>query len=206
MDAFEKNFEKVCKELEKLNETFVIKGIPKEYAGVWTPKNEIKLWSVGRTSAQILKSFALAKKPKITLELGTSAGYSTIWLASATRQFGGQIYTIEMARPKIEMAAKYFKKTKLDKYIVQIDGRISDVLKKWNKKLDFVFLDADKKNYLNYIKNIEPFLNKGAIVIADNACNYGYLMKDYLNYVSKSKKYYSFLLNIDHGLMISIKL
>jgi len=180
--------------------------VPEEYKNIWVPQNEIRLWSIPRTSAEILKFLVLAKKAKVVLELGTSAGYSTIWLASAVRQFGGKIYTIELAKPKIEMAKQYLNKARLNNYVEQIEGDISEVLDRWDKEIDFIFLDADKQNYLDYLNKIEPFLKKGAILIADNASDFGHLMKDYLEYVSKNPKYFSFLLNIDHGLMISIKL
>lgn len=206
MNKFEKKFQKVSKKLEKLEKTFIIKGIPKGYGEIWVPNNEIKLWSIPRQSAEILKLFVLAKKPKIILELGTSAGYSTIWLASGARHYGGKVYTIELAKPKIEMAKRYFQKAGVAKYIKQLEGKISDILSNWNKKIDFVFLDADKKNYISYIKQLEPFLNNNAIIIADNASNYKNIMKDYLIYITTSDKYYSYLLNIDHGLMISVKL
>ncbi|MEK7587108.1 MAG: class I SAM-dependent methyltransferase [Patescibacteria group bacterium] len=206
MENFELNFLEVCTELEKLNEIFLIKGVPDEYKEIWVPNNEIKLWQIPRTSAEVLKSFALANKAKVILELGTSAGYSAIWLASATRHFDGKVYTVELAKPKIEMAKKYFEKAKLDKFIEQIEGKISEVLEKWNKEIDLVFLDADKQNYFAYIKQFEPFLKKGSVVIADNVSDFGHLMKDYLEYVSRNPKYYSFLLNIDHGLMISVRL
>lgn len=206
MENFEQNFSEVCAELEKLDEAFLIKGVPEEYKEIWVPNNEIKLWQIPRTSAEVLKAFALANKSKVILELGTSAGYSAIWLASAARQFDGKVYTVELAKPKIEMARKYFEKAKLDKFIEQIEGKISEVLEKWDKQIDLVFLDADKQNYLAYIKQFEPFLKKGSVIIADNASDFGHLMKDYLEYVSKNLNYYSFLLNIDHGLMISVKL
>ncbi|HII38470.1 TPA: methyltransferase domain-containing protein [Candidatus Micrarchaeota archaeon] len=202
----EKNFLEVCTELEKLDETFLIKGVPEEYKEVWVPNNEIKLWQIPRTSAEVLKAFALSNKSKVILELGTSAGYSGIWLASAARQSGGKVYTIELATPKIEMARKSFEKARLGNYIEQLEGKISEVLSKWDKQVDFVFLDADKPNYLGYIRQFEPFLRVGSIIVADNASDFGHLMKDYLDYVSKSPNYYSFLLNIDHGLMVSIRL
>lgn len=206
MDRFEENFLKVCRELENLDKTFLIKGVPEEYKDVWVPNNEIRLWQIPRTSAEVLKAFVLANKSKVILELGTSAGYSAIWLASAVRHFGGKVYTVDMAKPKIEIAKKYFKKAGLEKYIKQIVGNASDVLSKWNKKVDLVFLDADKPNYLKYIKQFEPFLKKGSIIIADNTLDFGHLMRDYLKYVSGSPKYYSFLLGIDHGLTVTIKL
>ncbi|MEA3430074.1 MAG: class I SAM-dependent methyltransferase [Nanoarchaeota archaeon] len=206
MNKTETTFLKVCEELENLDKTFLIKGVPEEYKEIWVPNNEIKLWQIPRTSGQILKAFVLSNKSKTVLELGTSAGYSTIWLASAASQFNGKVYTIELAKPKIEMAKRYFKKAELENYIEQIEGKISEVLNKWDKDLDLIFLDADKPNYFNYIKQFEPFLKIGSIIIADNASDFGHLMKDYLEYVTNNPKYYSFLLDIDHGLMISIRL
>ncbi len=206
MNSFDKNFLKVATELEKLDATFLIKGVPEEYREVWAPNNEIKLWSIPRPSAEILKILVLARRPKVILELGTSAGYSTMWLAAAARLIGGRVYTIELAKPKIEMAKKYFAKAKVTEVITQLEGKISQVLGKWSRKVDFVFLDADKPNYLSYIKQFEPHLTKGAVIVADNATDFKEDMKDYLKYVTTSPKYHSYLLDIDHGLMITVKL
>jgi predicted O-methyltransferase YrrM len=213
-NKFEKNFLKVCKELEKLKKTFCIKGLPDYYKEkkIWSPGDHVKLWSVSRTRAEVLRMFALAKKPKVILELGTSAGYSTIWLASATKEFNGKVYTVDFDPVKIKLSKKYFAKAKLQKYIIQLEGVISDVLKKWKKKIDFLFLDADKHNYYKYLRQLEPFLNRGAVIIADNAGrkkgkkgHNAHLMQDYLKYVENSPKYHSFFLDIDMGLMVSIR-
>ena len=128
-------------------------------------------------------------------------------MASGLKKLGqGDIYTMELAKPKIDMASKYFQKSKLSKYINQLQGEISNLLSKWNKKIDFVFMDADKPNYLKYIKQIEPHINKNAIIIADNALDFGHLMKDYTDYVTQDKKYSSYMIPIDKGLMVSIKI
>ena len=206
MSKFEENFQKIVEELEALDKTFVIKGSPKEYEKIWVPNNEIRLWSIPRQSAEILKSLVLIKQPKLILELGTSAGYSTIWLASGARHYGGKVYTIELTKPKIEIAKKYFQKAGVAENIEQLEGKIFDILSNWDKKIDFVFLDADKGNYISYIKQLEPSLSNNAVIVADNASDYRDLMKDYLIYVTTSGKYHSYLLNIDHGLMISVKL
>lgn len=203
----DKNFLNTIEELESLNKTFRVEGGSKGYEKVWLPNNEVKLWSVPRTSAELLRTFILIKKPSTILELGTSAGYSAIWMASALKELGnGKIYTIEIAKPKIDIAKKYFKMAKVENYINQLEGNISEVLKKWNKKVDFVFMDADKANYLDYLRMIEPFLSEGAVIIADNAIDFKDLMKDYLDYVKNSKKYISDLISIDNGLMISVKI
>ncbi len=138
--------------------------------------------------------------------MGTSAGYSGMWLASAVEENQGKVYTVELAKPKIDMAAKTFKDSGLENSVQQIEGNVSAVLNNWDKQIDMVFLDADKMNYLSYIKKFEKFLRKGSVVIADNATDFGYLMEDYIEYVSNNQNYHSFLLDIDNGLMVSIRL
>lgn len=196
----------VIREIEELEKTFVIKGVPEEYKDVWTPNGEIKLWSVPRKTAEILNALVMVSRPKTILELGTSAGYSTLWLAKAAEQYGGKVHTIELAKPKIEMAGKHFQKAGLSECIEQLEGKISDILPRWDKgQIDFVFMDADKKNYLSYLKQLEPFLSEGAVIAADNAIDFKGLMDDYLIYVSESGKYKSRLIEIDNGLMVSVK-
>jgi len=157
MSEFEENFQKITKELEELDKTFVIKGIPKEYEGIWTPNNEIRLWSIPRQSAEILKLFVLIKQPRLILELGTSAGYSTIWLASGARHYGGKVYTIELAKPKIEIAKKYFQKAGVAENIEQLEGKICDILSDWDKKIDFVFWTPIRKITFLILNNLNPF-------------------------------------------------
>ena len=129
-----------------------------------------------------------------------------MWLASAVEENQGKVYTVELAKPKIDMAAKTFKDSGLENSVQQIEGNVSAVLNNWNKQIDMVFLDADKMNYLLYIKKFEKFLRKGSVVIADNATDFGDLMEDYIEYVSNNQNYHSFLLDIDNGLMVSIRL
>ncbi len=206
MNFFEKNFEKVSAELEKFCKNFRIKGVPEEYQGIWTPKQEVLAWQVPKTTAELLKGFVLMSRARIILELGTSFGFSTLYLAAAARANGGKVYTVELIKPKLEVAKKYFNKAKLSNYIVPIESDISRVLKKWRRKIDFLFLDADKTNYLNYLKLLEPYFHKGTVLVADNALDYKYLMKDYTNYLAKNLNYYNTLLKIDHGLLISVVL
>lgn len=207
MEHAEKNFINAVRELEKLNETYTSKEIPEEFAGnIKSAINEIRLWSISRQAGEFLRFITLSNKPKTILELGTSAGYSTLWIAAASRNYGGKVYTIELDKSKIAMAKKYFKKAGLDKHITILEGNISDVLRNWKKKIDFLFLDADKENYLSYLKQLEPFLTKGSVIIADDANERKKDLQNYLNYVSKNEKYSSFLLGIDHGLMLSVRL
>lgn len=205
MTDFEKNLDNVTKELEELDKTYSATKGSKGYENVWVPHDEVRLWSIPRKTGQLLRLFVLARRPQTILELGTSAGYSTIWLAAGARECGGKIYTVEMAQPKIEMATKNFERAGVKDQVEQIKGDIKEVLKKWDKPLDLVFLDADKMKYLSYVQQFERHLNRGAIIIADNATNFGNLMKDYLEYVTQNENYISHLVELDNGLMISVR-
>jgi len=206
MKFYSKRFLEVVCELEKLNEEFHIDGIPTEYKNVWTPNNEIKLWQVPRTTGILLNSFVAVSRAKIVLELGTSAGYSAIWMANAVKYNLGKVFTIEIAKPKCDMARQTFKKAGLEEYIELINGDISEVLESWQKSTDLVFMDADKPNYLKYMKLLEPHLKSGSIIVADNAMNYYNYMIDYIEYVLDDPRYLSFPMDIDNGLFVSMVL
>jgi caffeoyl-CoA O-methyltransferase len=197
---------KVLAKLEKLEQEWRIEGVPEEYKMIWVPNNEIRLWSVPRSTGQLLRALVLTSQPKVTVELGTSAGYSTLWMASAVKEIGGTIYTVEAAKPKFEMASQHFREAGFEDVIVQKEGMASEVLETFEEKINFLFLDADKNNYLKYLKIIEPKLDKGAIIVADNAINYGDNMRDFLEYLEINANYSAQMIEIDYGVMVALKL
>ena len=205
MKEFAKRFEKTFEELEKLDKKWIIKGIPKGHERIWAPKNEVKLWSIKRNTAELLKFLVVATKSKTILELGTSAGYSTLWLAYGAKINKGKVYTVELFEPKIKLAREHFKEAMLDDHIIQIHGEINKKLENWKRQVDFVFMDANKHEYLKYTKMILPHLKKGGIIAADNAINHAHLMKDFLEFIKNNKELESCVLNIDDGLLLAVK-
>lgn len=191
------NFDKIVRLIEALDKRTQKRG---------TGRKGPCLWRIGRASGEFLRMMVLATRPKNILECGTSAGYSTLFLADGARQVDAKVHTIEFQDIKIKLADKYFKKANLSKYINQVQGRVGEVLEKWNEKIDFVFFDADKKGQLSHLKKLEPKLSKSAIIISDNAGNMAENLRDYVRYVKNSSKYRSYLVDIDKGLMVSIKL
>jgi len=134
-------------------------------------------YTVNRETGKLLHLLVKSKNPKNVLEIGTSIGYSTIWLASALKN--GKLITLERLKERADIARKFFKKAKLN--IKLIEG---DALKTIPKtKFDVVFLDATKSEYLKYLKKVK--FNKNALVIADNTISHASKMKDFLDYVNK---------------------
>lgn len=200
----EDQFQVVIQELEALAGSYAMPANTEGYEGVWLPPdNTVRMWTVPRTTAEYLQQLVEDKKPKTILELGTSSGFSTLFLAAGARQHGGHVYTIEMAQPKIDIAQNAINRAGFQDAITILKGDIASVLDSWDKKIDFVFMDADKHNYLPYIKQIEPHLAGGAVIVADNAIDFSDLMQDYIKYMQSQNVFKTKLLRKDNGLLVS---
>ena len=141
------------------------------------------MYNVYRETGQNLYDEVKKSKSKSILEIGTSNGYSTIWLAKSCK---GKIITIEKTKEKVMLAKENFEKLNL-KNIKIMHGDALKIIPKLKCKFDFVFIDATKYEYLVYFLLVEKKLEKDFIVIADNVVSHKKKVKDFLNYVKKYK-------------------
>ena len=107
----------------------------------------------GELQGRLLSLISKIKKPKQILEIGTFTGYSALCLAEGLKK-GGEIHTIDKNEELLQIQNKYFKKSNYRDNIFQYTMDALIMLEKTNKKFDIIFLDADKKNYVNYLKYI----------------------------------------------------
>ena len=151
-----------------------------------------------------------AIKARCILEVGTSAGYSTLWFADAMgRSHSTRIITIEMNPQKVEWALKNFKEAGVDKMIEIKEGIALDLLRKLKGKFDFVFLDADKENIISYFDIVLPMLRIGGIIAADNMLypdHFRPAMRKYARHVHTRPNVQSVTVPIGMGEEITIKL
>ena len=102
------------------------------------------------------------------LEIGTSTGHSTIWLAWAAAKTGGKVTTIEIDRERHRRAVENFKKAGVAPYI---DARLGDahvLVPSLKGPFDFIFCDADKEWYLQYFRDLEPKIARDGCFTAHN--------------------------------------
>jgi len=174
----------------------------------------IKLWSVPKTSAQVLELLVVASGSKQIVEVGTSAGYSALYLAMGAKYNSGRVTTIENLDVKAELARKNFQESGLDN-INLIEGDAQKAIAELDlNEIDFVFLDADKENYDTYFDLLIPKLKIGALIVADNVFDYGHMMQGYLGKVLGTKlpgstsdpRVQSYTLPIDNGLLVTKKI
>jgi predicted O-methyltransferase YrrM len=126
------------------------------------------LLSVGREAGMLLYLLATGAQSRRILELGTSYGYSTVWLGAAARATGGKVLSLELRDFKIEHARQALTRAGLSTRVEFHQGDCLETLKTLPGPFDFVLLDVWKDLYLPCFELVHPKLAPGAIIAADN--------------------------------------
>jgi predicted O-methyltransferase YrrM len=158
-------------------------------------------WIISHETGEFLNNLVREKNMKRVLEVGTSIGYSGIWLAEALTHTGGKLYTIESHDERFKIASANFQKTGLHDYVIQLKGHAPDV--EIPDMFDLLFLDATKAEHISYLTAFLFHMKKGGIIVADNALSHEAEMKDYKNYIFSSDQLKSKLIEIGTGLYYS---
>ncbi|MBC3846315.1 class I SAM-dependent methyltransferase [Winogradskyella echinorum] len=164
------------------------------------------LLPVGEDAAIFMNTLIKSAKSKSILEIGTSYGYSTLWLAEAARTNGGKVITLENNLDKIMYAKDKISKAGLSKFV---DFRHGDALlniKNATETFDFVLLDLWKELYVPCFNLFSPKLNDGAWVLGDNMIFPPISKKEseaYQNIIRAKETFTSILLPIGSGIEVS---
>ena len=162
-----------------------------------------EFWNLPHESANFINILIKISKAKRVLEIGTSNGYSGIWIAKALLETGGKLDTIEFYQKRIDLAVENFKKANLLDIITIHQGSALSVIDEFeNNTFDFVFIDASKPEYLAYFLNLEAKITENAIIIADNVTSHYKKVENFINYVKNNENYQCELLNFDGGLLL----
>lgn len=163
--------------------------------------------NVPASDGQLLYNLIIENGYTSALEIGTSTGYSTLWIAWALKKTGGKMITIDINETRHKIAVSRFEELGLDGII---DARLADaheLVPELEGPFDFVFSDADKVWYKNYFNAVDPKLEVGGCYATHNVSEhrrYG-SNSDYLNYL-KSLSNYSTTVNYNgSGMAISYK-
>jgi predicted O-methyltransferase YrrM len=126
------------------------------------------LLAVGPATGLFMNLLIREAKSRTILEIGTSYGYSTLWLAEAAREIGGRVVTLELQADKQQYAREQLTKAGLEKFVDFRPGDATETLKDLNDPVDFVLLDLWKDLYVPCFDLFYPKLSPGALVVADN--------------------------------------
>src|SRR5512136_1637502 len=129
-----------------------------------------RYWSVPRKDGELLHFLVKAMRARNALEVGTSHGYSAIWMGLALEETGGRLTTIEIDQARHDLARKHVSEAGLSQRITLIKGDAHAEILKLDGPFDFVFLDADKDGQVAYFNTLYPRkLAPGSILAVHNA-------------------------------------
>lgn len=165
-----------------------------------------QFWNISPISANFLNMLIKISGSKNVLEIGTSNGYSGIWLAKALKTTGGRLTTIEFWDNRQNMAIENFKKCEVEDIISTELGSAMDILPRLEQTWDFVFIDANKGEYVKYFDLIDPNLKKGGIIAADNITSHPEKVAPFVDKIQAHPDYQVEILDLPAGMLLAYKL
>jgi len=139
------------------------------------------------------------------IEIGTSAGYSTLWIALACQHIGNTLTTFEILKEKADLARETFQMTNLGNIVELIEGDARNYLVNY-KNIAFCFLDAEKEIYEECYNLVIPKMVKGGILVADNAINHYETLKPMLDRALADERVDALIVPIGKGELVCRKL
>lgn len=174
-----------------------------------------RMLAITKETGELLNMILRIKNAKNMLEVGTSTGYSTIWCADAIFEQSGKIITIEQNPNKIRRAKENFQKAEVTDIITIKEGLAMQILTELNLQqsyrnfFDFVLIDADKENVIEYFELIFPMVSVGGVIVTDNMLypeKYREEMKKFTDHIKKNPKLKTITSPIGNGEEITIKI
>ena len=166
-------------------------------------KTQKEFWNIDRATANFLNMLIKIHNSKNVLEIGTSNGYSGIWLADALKHTKGKLTTIEFWEKRQSVAIENFKKCGLNDII---EPHLGSALEGIRNPFDFIFIDANKLEYIEYFHKVDPLLRTGGLIAADNTISHAKKVEPYLKELLEHPSYQNQMLNFEAGLFVSYKI
>lgn len=166
-----------------------------------------EFWNVSHQSANFINMLIKLMKAKNVLELGTSNGYSGLWIADALKETGGHLTTIEFWEKRQCLARKYFDDCGYKDIATFKTGQAYDVIRdEIKEKFDLVFIDANKQEYLRFYEVVDPLVNVGGVILADNVLSHEKKVKPFVDAINNDDKYQVQILDLPDGLLMAYKI
>ena len=163
-----------------------------------------KRWNVPHETGNFLNLLIKATRTKKVLEIGTSNGYSGIWIAAALKETGGKLITVESHETRFNEASENFKKAGLTNYITQIKGHAPDCVNT-NETFDFMFFDAIKSEQPKYFSALKNKLKVGGLIATDNLFSHNEELQEFIQITDQDPAFQNSHVPIGTGVLLSLK-
>jgi predicted O-methyltransferase YrrM len=163
--------------------------------------------NVPRKDGEFLHLLVQLTSAKNVLEVGTSNGYSAIWMALGLEETGGKLTTIEIDPERVKEAKENLGQVGLADRVTFLEGDAHQVCRTLEGPFDLIFLDADKGNEMDYFNTLFPKLQPGGVLLVHNAIRAKEAMREYLDTVSQHPQLNTVIvsLTMDDGFAVSYK-
>lgn len=159
-----------------------------------------RMLNITRDTGEFLAVLVRATVARRILEIGTSNGYSTLWLASAARSIGGTVTTVESSNFKADLAAQNFALSGLAPFIVQLQDDGGHVLsQEADATFDLIFLDSEREAYCGWWPHIKRVLRPSGLLVVDNATSHPKQLAPFFAMVKADAEFVTSLVPVGNG-------
>ena len=172
-----------------------------------TTERPRKMLNITRDTGEFLSVLVRATLARRVLEIGTSDGYSTLWLASAARDIGGSVTTVEKSQYKIDLATTNFARSGLASYISLVHEDAGHLLERsGDGAFDFIFLDSERPEYPGWWSKLRRVLRPGGLIVVDNATSHPAEIAPFVALVKSDREFVASLVPVGNGEFLAVKI
>ncbi|MGH7771868.1 MAG: O-methyltransferase [Candidatus Binatia bacterium] len=165
-----------------------------------------RMLNITPDTGEFLELLVRATASKRVLEIGTSNGYSTVWLAKAIRATGGHVTTLEFSEYKIGLARANFERAGLSPLISLVHTDAGAFINQPALgPFDFIFLDSERTEYLCWWPRLKTMVRVGGLLVVDNAMSHPGEMKDFMSVVRGDTSFLTSLVPVGNGEFLALR-
>jgi predicted O-methyltransferase YrrM len=165
-----------------------------------------RMFNVTRDTGEFLAVQVLATAARRVLEIGTSNGYSTLWLADAAQTVRGSVTTVERDDYKAGLASVNFARSGLAQVINLVKGEATSFLRRTDKSAyDLIFLDSERREYVAWWPDVRRALRPGGLLIVDNATSHAEDLFRFRALVTADPEFATCLVPVGKGEFLAVK-
>lgn len=166
-----------------------------------------KMLNITRDTGALLAVLVQTRSATAVLEIGTSNGYSTLWLAEAVQRLNGRVTTVERDEGKLALATHNFRRAGLEAVITQLAGEASALLPTLPEEgYQLIFLDSDRQQYQAWWSEIRRLLAPRGLLVVDNAISHQSEMQGWMAQVRRDPGFITALVPVGKGEWLVVRL
>ena len=165
-----------------------------------------RMLNITHETGEFLSVLVRAMHARRILEIGTSNGYSTLWLAEAANEVGGRVTSVDFSEFKLNLASANFARAGLSSIIKMVHENASLVLERLEPDaFDLLFLDSERREYPHWWPHIRRTLRPGGLLVVDNAISHPEQMAPFIALVKADSEFTTSLVPVGNGEFLAVK-